>query len=586
MIGPLLAVGGAEGRGALRRNFRGLIGESVLMGVGFALSVPLLRAMFAGAMAEAWAWMGGMAALLCAYAVLRYRAQLAGYMAAIALARSLFARLGEHIARLPLGWFGAETVGQVGRLTSQGVIDVTGVPAHLLRPLVTALATPATVILLMFVFDWRLALAALITAPIAAVLYRWTGVLTQRTDHQVHASAAEAAGRVVEFAQTQPVLRAFGEGARGLGRLDAALEAQHAAAKGQMTSVARGLLSLVLVMQVAFTILLIFGVNLALGGEIEAAELVALLVLMVRYVEPILGAAELDGALRIARNSIDRMNALLDAAPLPEPASPQTPDGSEVRFEDVGFGYGEAPVLSGVSFTAPEQAMTAIVGPSGSGKTTVLRLIARFWDVGSGTVRVGGVDVRDIATEELMSRISVVFQDVYLFKGTIAENIRLGRPEASDAEVAEAARLARVDEIAARLPDGMAAEVGEGGSVLSGGERQRVSIARAILKDARIVLLDEATSALDPANELAVQEALRSLTRDKTLIVVAHRLQTVRAADRIVVLDDRRVVETGAHEELLAAGGRYARFWSERSRASGWRLASAEVRTEDRSAPT
>ncbi|MEM9973308.1 MAG: ABC transporter ATP-binding protein [Pseudomonadota bacterium] len=572
MIGSLLAVGGPDVEGPLRRNLWGLIGEAVLMGVGFALMVPLLRTLFEGDLGRAWFWLAVMAGLLAIYTVLRYRTQLVGYKAAIALADNLFSRLGQHIAKLPLGWFVGERVGLIGRLTSQGVIDVIGIPAHLLRALVTGLVTPITVIVLMFIFDWRLALAALITLPVAAALYRWTGVLTERSDHRVNESAAEAAGRIVEFAQAQPILRAFGEAERRLSHLDVALSQQHAATRHQMLSVAQGLMSLVVLMQIAFTILLVFGVNLALGGEIEAAELVALLVLVARYVEPVIGAAELEGSLRIARNSIGRMDALLKTAPLPEPAAPRMPKGTEISFEDVRFSYGAETVLDGVSFTAPARAMTAIVGPSGSGKTTLLRLIARFWDVCDGVVRIGGVDVREIATEELIAQISVVFQDVYLFDGTIAENIRLGRPKATDAEVTEAACLARVDEIADRLPGGLDARVGEGGSILSGGERQRVSIARAILKDAPIVLLDEATSALDPVNDLAVQAALRALTRDKTLVVVAHRLQTVRGADQIVVLDKRRVAEVGNHETLLSASGRYAEFWNERQKAAGWRL--------------
>ncbi|MEM6440647.1 MAG: ABC transporter transmembrane domain-containing protein, partial [Pseudomonadota bacterium] len=195
MIADLLSVAGSGGREPLRRNLRGLVAEAVLTGVGFALMVPLLRALFDGRIAAAWGWIAAMAALLVVYAAVRYRTQLAGYLAAIALARSLFDRLGEQIARLPLGWFGAERVGQVGRLASQGVIDVIGVPAHLLRPLVTALATPATVLALMFFFDWRLAAAALVTAPAAYLLYRWTGALTEAADHRVHAAATEAAGR-------------------------------------------------------------------------------------------------------------------------------------------------------------------------------------------------------------------------------------------------------------------------------------------------------------------------------------------------------------------------------------------------------
>ena len=573
MIGNLLSVVGPEGRQPLRRNISGLVTEAILMGLGFALLVPTLRTLFANDIPATGVWLAVMTGVLIVYSVVRYRTQLSGYRAAINLASALFARLGEHVARLPLGWFGGDRVGHLGRLTSQGVIDIMGVPAHLLRPVVTALVTPATVIALMFVFDWRLAVAALLTAPVAAVVYRWSGSLVQKTDHRVHAAGAEAANRIVEFAQAQAVLRAFGQANSGLSKLDAALADQREAGRKQIFTAARGLVSFVFVVQAAFTVILLFGINLALGGEIDVAELVALLVLAVRYVEPLIVAADVEGALRISRNSLTRMSDLLATPPLPEPETGKTPTDSSIRFEQVRFAYDETPLLEGISFTADASTMTAIVGPSGTGKTTLLRLISRFWDVTGGSVQVGGVDVRHVSTEDLMGMISVVFQDVYLFDGSIADNIRLGRPDATDAQVLEVARLAQVDEIIDRLPGGIDAPVGEGGAVLSGGERQRVSIARAILKDAPIVLLDEATSALDPINEAAVQQALHALTRKKTLVIVAHRLQTIRSADRIIFIDEGTVLEQGPHEELVAADGRYAAFWNERHRAAGWRLA-------------
>ncbi len=575
MIGKLFAVVGVEGAGRLRANLLGLVAESVLMGVGFVLMVPLLGALLTNDVPGSVTWLAATAGLMILYSFVRYRTQIAGYLAAVGLANGLYRTLGDHIAKLPIGWFEAERVGRVGRLTSQGVIDVMGVPAHLLRPVVSAIVTPVTVVALMFVFDWRLALATVLTAPIIAFVFRWTGDLVQSTDHRVDAAASEAAGRVVEFAQAQAVLRAFGRASEGHTQLSDALQEQRDAGRHQIFRVSSGLTSFVLVLQLAFTVILIFGTNLALGGEIDIPELLALLVLTVRYVEPLIGAADLGGALRISQNSLARMDALLATAPLAEPATSKRVVSSDIEFENVGFSYGDTPVLEEVSFTVPERTMTAIVGPSGSGKTTVLRLISRFWDVGAGAVRVGGVNVREQSTLDLMAQISTVFQDVYLFDATIEENIRIGRPDATADEVEQAAQLARVDEIADRLPGGLRARVGEGGAALSGGERQRVSIARAILKDTPIVLLDEATAALDPVNEAAVQDGLRELTKEKTLVVVAHRLQTVQSADQILFLDGGKIVERGSHEELLADNGRYADFWKERSRASGWRLAGS-----------
>jgi ATP-binding cassette subfamily B protein len=239
----------------------------------------------------------------------------------------------------------------------------------------------------------------------------------------------------------------------------------------------------------------------------------------------------------------------------------------------VTFGYtADEPVLHALSLDVPPRTLTALVGPSGAGKSTVLSLIARFWDVDDGSVQIGGADVRDLTPEQLFYAVTVVFQDVYLFQGTIGDNIAFGRPNADHDAIVAAARQAQAHDFITALPEGYDTPVGEGGATLSGGERQRISIARAILKDAPIVLLDEATSALDPINEAAVQQAVARLVRNRTVIVVAHRLSTIRSADQIIVLDGGRAVERGRHDDLLAAGGRYARLWAERERASTWRL--------------
>ncbi|MFJ9113662.1 ABC transporter ATP-binding protein [Streptomyces sp. NPDC102283] len=576
MISQLLKLVGPEHNRPIRRMITALVVCAVLQGVAFALLVPILEALLGSDPDSVWPWLWTLLGVSALYCVAYYDSLRTGFDAGATLSRMLHNRIGDQVASLPLGWFGPERVGRLGQLATKSVMDVMGVPAHLLRPLVTSFVTPATVVAIMYFFDWRLALAATLTVPLIVVVYRWSAGLTRSADEARSAAQAVTGGKVVEFAQLQPVLRVFGRNTEGSGGkgLDAALETQAEASRRVLMTGVPGLVSFALVVQAAFTVVLVTGVYLALEGGLDVAKLLAILVLAARFTEPIAEAAVLGSTLRTARAALDRIAELLAEPRLPQTAHPLTPRGHDIEFENVDFGYGGAQVLSGVSLKLAEGTMTALVGPSGSGKTTVSKLIPRFWDVDGGVVRMGGVDVREIDPEVLMSKISVVFQDVYLFEGTILENIRLGRPGAADEEVREAGRLARVDEITLRLPMGWDTKVGEGGALLSGGERQRVSIARAILKNAPVVLLDEATASLDPENERAVQEALGHLTEGRTLLVIAHRLQTVAAADQILLLDDGRIVEQGAHDDLMAREGRYAFFWAQRSRARRWRLAA------------
>ncbi|MFC4608149.1 ABC transporter ATP-binding protein [Streptomyces maoxianensis] len=575
MIRQLLKVVGPEHGRPVRRMLAALAVGAVLQGIAFALLVPVLQALFGSDPDSVWPWIWVLLGVSFLYCVAYYDSLRTGFQAGATLSRSLHHRIGDQVATLPLGWFAPERVGQLGQLATKSVMDIMGVPAHLLRPLVTSYLTPATVVALMYVFDWRLALAATLTVPVIVLVYRWSAGLTRKADEARTAAHAVTGGRVVEFAQLQPVLRVFGRSGPSAGTrgLDDALHTQYETSRRVLVTGVPGLISFALVVQAAFSVILVSGTYLALDGSLDVAKLLAILVLAARFTEPIAETAVLGSTLRTARSALDRVSALLEEPALPRPDDPRVPDGNGVEFENVAFSYDGTPVLCGVSLTMSEGTMTALVGPSGSGKTTVSKLIPRFWDVDAGVVRVGGVDVRDIDPEVLMSRISVVFQDVYLFEGTILDNIRVGRPTASDAEVREVARLARVEEIVHRLPDGWDTKVGEGGALLSGGERQRVSIARAILKDAPIVLLDEATASLDPENEQAVQEALSVLTAGRTLLVIAHRLQTVAAADQILLLDEGKIAEHGTHDQLVAADGRYAAFWTERNRAKRWSLA-------------
>ncbi|MEU6189129.1 ABC transporter ATP-binding protein [Nocardia sp. NPDC047038] len=561
MIRMLLRVLGDEYAQPVRRTVALMTATSVAEGLSYALLVPVLRALFGSTPTDAWPWLLAFGAAIACYAALRYRSDLSGFLVGTTLLRGVYHRFGDRLARLPLGWFTAGRVGEVSVLASEGVLQAMSVIAHLLAPTIAAAVTPLTIVAVLLAFDWHMGLAALAAVPIVAAIQIWTGRSMAAADAERVERTKEATGRVVEYLQAQPVLRAGGRTAERFRLLDDALSGLERASRRAVLSALPGIVGLTLTVQAMFTVLLALGAYLALGGNVGAAEMVAMLVLVARCADPLLSLSEIGGKLRSARTVLGGLDTVLRTEPLPEPREPIRPVGNDLAFESVAFRHGGRTVIDDVSLSVSEGQRVAIVGPSGAGKSTLLQLLARFYDVDDGAVRVGGVDVRAISTEVLMERIAVVFQNVYLFDGTIEENVRLGRPDATESDVRAAATAAGLDEVIDRLPGGWATNVGEGGALLSGGERQRVSIARALLKNAPIVLLDEVTSALDPVNEAAVHEGIERLMAGRTVVMVAHRLRTVRRADHIVFLDDGRIVEEGSHDELLRLGGRYADFW-------------------------
>ncbi|MFE1104319.1 ABC transporter ATP-binding protein [Streptomyces rochei] len=589
MIRQLYRVLGPEGSRPLNRLLVLQCGAAVLQGVAFALLVPVLRDLLGPDPDAVWPWLTAFVTCALAHAVLQGAAIGGGFTVGSRLSRVLHRRMADHALRLPLGWFTAGRTAEFSRLAGQNVIQVMSTPAHLLRPFISSLLTPATLVIATFFFDVRTALVLLVCAPVLFAVQAASSAVMRRLDLGRDAAIGESADRVLEYARNQPVLRAFGRTAEGYGALDDALVAEARADRRLIARGLPGLVSFSFATRLVFALLLALGVSWRLDGSLDVPTLLALLVLLVRLIDSVSSAAEAGAGLRIARNTLDRLGAVLDEPPFPQPAEPKKPRDGSVEFTGVGFRYdgggepgGEPgggaaarPVLNDVTFRLPERSMTALVGPSGAGKTTVAGLVARFRDATEGTVRIGGVDVREITADDLAAHVSLVFQDVYLFDGTIEENVRIAAPDASPGELAEAAALSGLDRVIEELPEGWATEVGEGGARLSGGQRQRVSIARALLKDAPILVLDEATAALDQENEALFAEAVRTLADRKTLLVIAHRLSTVVHADQILVLEDGEITERGPHETLVAAGGTYASFWERRTRAHGWRLEAA-----------
>jgi ATP-binding cassette subfamily B protein len=448
-------------------------------------------------------------------------------------------------------------------------------------PAITSTLLPATVVAVTFAVDWRMALLLCAIALVAFWALRRAARIAEIAEIELERATAGVAGRAIELGQAQPVLRAAGH-AGGTPRMHAALLDHRETYRDGMRRARRPFFLYTGVIMGGFVAVLALAAELVLSGSVDVAEAIALLVLAARFLEPLGNLIDLIGALRAITNKIARIEELQAAPALPVPADAlHGIDEADVELSHVSFTYpgGDVPALRDVSLRCRPGTTTALVGPSGSGKTTVTRLIARFFDVDAGSVRVGGVDVRELDPGVLLDEIAIVFQDVYLFDDTIENNLRLARPDATWDELEEAAGAARLDEVVERLPDGWRTRVGEAGAQLSGGERQRVAIARAMLKRARIVLVDEASSALDPENEAAITQAIANLggDPDRTLIVIAHRPATLAAADHVVSLDSGRVVETGTPAELLRTGGAFARLCRQYERAQHWHIASRQI---------
>ena len=480
--------------------------------------------------------------------------------------------LAERLRKLPLGYFGKRDLADLTETLMGDVNRMEHVWSHVLGYLYGSYISTAVIAVCLLVYDWRLAIACLWGVPVAFGLLFGSRKITSRSAERTKRAAVRVSDGIQEALENVREIRATNQEDRYLEGLNQKIdEHERIMIRGELgTGLFVNAASVIMRLGVATTILV--GANLILSGRIDFMLLFLFLLVITRVYAPFDQSLALIAEMFVSQVSADRMMEIYDT-PTAEGAESFEPKGHDIVFDHVGFAYDEKEVLRDVSFTAKEGEVTALVGPSGSGKSTCARLAARLWDVTKGAVKVGGVDISTVDPEVLLRDYSMVFQDVVLFDDTVMENIRLGKHGAADEEVLAAAKAANCDEFVRKLPQGYDTPIGENGAKLSGGERQRISIARALLKDAPIVLLDEATASLDVENETKVQGALSRLLAGKTVLVIAHRMRTVEAADKIVVLDGGRVVEEGSPAELMARSGLYCRMVELQRQSAQWRLA-------------
>ena len=518
--------------------------------------------------------------LVIAFVILSFVTHLQQYHATYGLVynevKSTRLSLAERLRKLPLGYFGKRDLADLTETLMGDVNRMEHVWSHVLGYLYGAYISTAIIAVCLLVYDWRLTIACLWGVPVAFSLLFGTRKISARASERTKQAAIRVSDGIQEALENVREIRATNQEVRYLAGLNQKIDDhEKVTIQGELgTGIFVNAASVIMRLGVATTILV--GASLILSGQIDFMLLFLFLLVITRVYAPFDQSLALIAELFVSQVSADRMNEIYNT-PTAEGVERFQPKGHDIVFDHVGFAYDKKKVLDGVNFTAREGEVTALVGPSGSGKSTCARLAARLWDVTEGTIRVGGVDISTVDPEALLTDYSMVFQDVVLFDDTVMENIRLGKRGATDEEVRAAAEAANCGEFIRRLPQGYDTPIGENGAKLSGGERQRISIARALLKNAPIVLLDEATASLDVENETKVQGALSRLLAGKTVLVIAHRMRTVAGADHIVVLENGHVAEQGTPAELMERGGLYRRMVELQSESARWKLNGTEA---------
>lgn len=528
-----------------------------------------------------WGWIAF--AGLIGGLLLLYGALMSSHMAAFRILYGLRVRLSEHIGRLPLGYLNNSSTGAIKKALEQNVEKIELFIAHTIPDLVNAAATVTVMFVLFFSLNGWMAAACLL-AIVISILVQFSLMFGRKSKdffRQYFDTSEQMSASAVQYVRGMPVVKIFGQTVASFRQFSQSIYAFKKYALHVCDTYQPGMVWFTVLLNSIVTFILPVGLLLLSrepGNVVLAGVYLFFIILGPGVAAPFHKLTFLASNTREIDEGVSRLDAIFEEKPVPEPVIPQSPHKHDIRFEHVSFSYENTKettrteALKDISFTAHAGEITALVGPSGSGKSTIANLIPRFWDVTQGAIKIGGINIREIATEQLMDRVSFVFQDSFLFFDTLYENIRVGKPDATEEEVHAAARAAQCDEFIGRLPQGYQTLIGEGGVYLSGGEEQRVSVARAILKNSPILVLDEATAFADPENEYKMQLALQELIKDKTVIIIAHRLSSIISANQIIVLKEGEIVQKGVHAELSRKEGVYKKMWDAYTDAFQWTL--------------
>ena len=561
-----------------RKMFVSSIWLGVISAICSAMRIPaaaiVIQALLSGnvTMATLWSSLGVIVVSLIITIAINMKSTMLQTRAGYRACANKRIEIAEHLRYLPMGWFNDNSLGEVTSVTTNTMENMANVATRVVMITTRGFLTSGIIAVMMFVFDWRMGLITLA----GLILFFAVNSAMQKKEQSLAQRKFNADERLVtkvlEYVQGIAEVKNFDLTGDSTTQVHAAVEEARKASFGMELPSVLFMLAQFIVNKLTGIAVCTAAIAFYFGGTMELANCLLMLICSFILFEQLDSAGSYSSLFRSIDIGVDKANSILNVEAMDIDGEEISSESEDIALSHVDFSYDSKPILRDVSLKIPEKTTVAIVGPSGSGKTTLCNLMARFWDVQSGSVTLGGHDVREYSYDSLIKNFSFVFQRTYLFSDTIANNIRFGKPNASMDEVKAAAKKARCYDFIMALPDGFDTVIGEGSATLSGGERQRISIARAIMKDAPIIILDEATANVDPENEKELMEAVAELTHNKTVIMIAHRLKTVRSADRIFVVDRGEIVQQGTHDELVAVDGLYRRFVVERKQAAGWKV--------------